>query len=160
MKKTNATRLLDKLNIDYQIIAYKVDPNDLSAEHVSKDTGIPLKQIFKTLLVNGDKSGEMITCIPGDAELDLKKIAQITGNKKIHLVPVKDINKKTGYIRGGVSPLGLKYTYSQYIDKSSLQHDFILVSAGLRGLQIKIRPQDLISACNMNIESLVSCPGY
>jgi Cys-tRNA(Pro)/Cys-tRNA(Cys) deacylase len=153
-KKTNATRLLDKFNIDYQIIAYKVNLADLSAEHVSREIDIPLNQVFKTLVAHGDKTGEMVASIPGDSELDLKSLAQQSGNKKIHLIPVKEINQKTGYVRGGVSPLGLKHSYPLYIDQSALQHPFILISAGLRGLQIKIKPQDLITACHMKIGSL------
>ncbi len=154
MKKTNATRILDKLKINYQIIEYKVDMADLSAEHVSRETGISLSQIFKTLVAQGDKTGEMVACVPGDKELNLKKFASVSGNKKVNLIPVKDINKKTGYIRGGVSPIGLKYSYPLYIDHSALQHQFILISAGLRGLQIKINPQDLIVICQMKVESL------
>jgi Cys-tRNA(Pro)/Cys-tRNA(Cys) deacylase len=154
LKKTNATRILDKLKINYQIIEYKVDMADLSAEHVSRETGISLSQIFKTLVAQGDKTGEMVACVPGDKELNLKKFASVSGNKKVNLLPVKDINKKTGYIRGGVSPIGLKYSYPLYIDHSALQHQFILISAGLRGLQIKINPQDLIVICQMKVESL------
>ena len=156
MKKTNATRLLDKLNIDYQIISYQVNPDDLSAEHVSREAGVPLNQIFKTLVAHGDKTGEMVACIPGGAELDLKELARISGNKKVNLIPVKEINKRTGYIRGGVSPLGLKYPFPQYIDQSALQHQFILVSAGAHGLQIKINPQDLITTNNMKVSLLTS----
>lgn len=154
MKKTNTTRILDKLKINYQIIEYKVDMADLSAEHVSRETGISLSQIFKTLVAQGDKTGEMVACVPGDKELNLKKFASVSGNKKVNLIPVKDINKKTGYIRGGVSPIGLKHSYPLYIDHSALQHQFILISAGLRGLQIKINPQDLIVICQMKVESL------
>lgn len=154
LNKTNATRLLDKLNIDHQIIGYQVDISDLSAEHVSRETGIPLSQIFKTLVAHGDKTGELVACVPGDKELNLKKFANVSGNKKVNLIPVKDINKKTGYIRGGVSPVGLKHPYPLYIDPTALQHQFILISAGLRGLQIKINPQDLIALCQMKVESL------
>ena len=156
MKKTNAIRLLDKFNIEYQIISYQVNPDDLSAEHVSRDTCVPLNQIFKTLVACGNQSGEIVACVPGDAELDLKKLAQISGNKKVYLIPVKEINKKTGYIRGGVSPLGLKQPYPIYIDQSALEHKFILISAGLRGLQIKIDPQKLITTCNMEVGLLTS----
>jgi Cys-tRNA(Pro)/Cys-tRNA(Cys) deacylase len=155
-KKTNATRLLDKLNIDYQIVEYQVNLTDLSAEHVSRELGIPLNQIFKTLVAHGDKTGEMVACVPGNSELNLKTLARISGNKKVQLIPTKEINKRTGYIRGSVSPLGLKYSYPLYIDRSALQHQFILISAGLRGLQIKINPQDLITACHMKVESLAA----
>ncbi len=151
MKKTNATRLLDRLNIDYEFLSYQVNPDDLSAEHVSREVGVPLNQVFKTLVARGDKTGEIVACIPGDAELDLKKLAQISLNKKVHLVPVKEINRLTGYVRGGVSPLGLKHAYTMYIDKTALQYPFILVSAGLRGWQIKINPRDLITVCSMQV---------
>lgn len=154
MKKTNATRLLDKLNIDYQIVEYQLDSADLSAGHVSRETGIPLGQIFKTLVARGDKTGEMVACVPGDSELNMKTFAQISGNKKVQLIPTREINKRTGYIRGGVSPLGLKHPYPLYIDRTALQYQFILISAGLRGLQIKINPQDLIAVCQMKLESL------
>jgi len=154
LKKTNATRILDKLNIEYQIIEYQVNASDLSAEHVSRETGIPLCQIFKTLVAYGDKTGEMVACVPGDKELNLKKFASVTENKKVNLIPVKDINKKTGYIRGGVSPIGLKHSYPLYIDHSALQYQFILISAGLRGLQIKIDPKKLVANFQMKIESI------
>ncbi|MDI9596458.1 MAG: Cys-tRNA(Pro) deacylase [Atribacterota bacterium] len=154
MKKTNAMRLLDKLNIDYEVIEYKVNPDDLSAEHVSQDTGIPLDRIFKTLVAYGENTGDIIACIPGNTELNLKKLAQVSNNKKVFLIPVREINKKTGYIRGGVSPLALKHPYPHFIDQSALRHDFILVSAGQRGLQIKINPGDLIDICQMKVETL------
>jgi len=98
----------------------------------------------------------MVACVPGNSELNLKTLARISGNKKVQLIPTKEINKRTGYIRGSVSPLGLKYSYPLYIDRSALQHQFILISAGLRGLQIKINPQDLITACHMKVESLAA----
>lgn len=154
IKKTNATRLLDQLKIDYRIVAYEVNLTDLSADHVSREVNVPLKQVFKTLVARGDKTGEMVACIPGDAELDLKKLAQISLNKKVHLIPIKEIQQKTGYIRGGVSPLGLKHPYPPYIDQSALQYPFILISAGLRGLQIKINPRDLITVCSMQVTLL------
>ena len=151
VKKTNATRLLDQLKIDYRIMAYHVNLTDLSAEYVAREVGVPLNQVFKTLVARGDRTGEVVVCVPGDAELDLKKLAQQSGNKKVHLIPVKEINQKTGYVRGGVSPLGLKHAYPLYIDRSALQFPFILISAGLRGLQIKIDPRGLITACSMQV---------
>ena len=154
MKKTNATRMLDKLNIDYQVIEYQVNTADLSAEHVSRETGIPLGQIFKTLVAYGDKTGELVACVPGDSELNLKIFAQISGNKKVVMIPAIEINKKTGYIRGGVSPIGLKHSYPLYIDRSALHYKFILISAGLRGLQIKINPREFIASFNIKVESL------
>ncbi len=150
-KKTNAVRLLDQQNIDYQMIDYQVKSDDLSAEHVSRETGIPLSQIFKTLVAWGDKTGGMVACVPGDAELNLKTFANISGNKKVQLIPTKEINQRTGYIRGGVSPLGLKHPYPLYIDQSALQYQFILISAGLRGLQIKINPQDFIVTFHIQV---------
>ena len=150
MKKTNAARRLDQLKIDYDILAYKIDPRDLSAEHVSSDLGIPLNRIFKTLVARGDKTGVIVACVPGDAELNLKYLANISGNKKVHLVPLKEIKHLTGYIRGGVSPLGMKHSYPIYIDEKAQQYDYILVSAGIRGEQIRINPHDLMKTCEMN----------
>ena len=100
IKKTNATRLLDKLNIDYQIVTYQVNPADLSAEHVSREVGVPIKQVFKTLVSLGDKTGELVACIPGDSELNLKAFATLSGNKKVHLIPVKEINKQPDIFEG------------------------------------------------------------
>ncbi|WP_421918049.1 Cys-tRNA(Pro) deacylase [Marinifilum sp.] len=145
MKKTNAARILDRANIEYAIIDYDTDPVELGAERVAEKTGQHIRQIYKTLVLSGDKTGVIVACIPGSSELKLKTIAQISGNKKCAMVPMKNIQELTGYIRGGCSPLGMKKDYPIYLDQSALALDYILISAGIRGKQIKINPSDLHS---------------
>ncbi|WP_182187582.1 Cys-tRNA(Pro) deacylase [Pectinatus frisingensis] len=148
MKKTNAARILDNLKITYEIKPYKVDLNDLSAIHVASEVGMNIKMIFKTLVARGDKNGILMACIPGDDELDLKKLAVISGNKRVEMVHMKEIQSLTGYIRGGCSPLGTKKTYPVYLDSSALTLQQIAVSAGTRGEQLLLAPADLIAAVN------------
>lgn len=151
MKKTNAARHLDSLNIDYQLIEYEVDESDLSAETVARKTGLPPEQVFKTLVARGDKTGVLMTCIPGHAELDLKAIATASGNKKVEMVHVREILQLTGYIRGGVSPIGTKKRYPIFLDESGMKFPFISISAGARGSQIFISPKDLINALDVKV---------
>ena len=146
LKKTNAARILDGLKISYELSEYTVDESDLSAESVAQKIHVPLTQVFKTLVVCGDKTGVLLACIPGGYELDLKALASMSGNKKVDMVPVKDVQKLTGYIRGGVSPLGTKKQYDIYIDESAILWKYIAISAGIRGCQILINPRDLVSA--------------
>lgn len=146
LKKTNVARILDGLKIVYELREYKVDESDLSAESVALKIDMPLEQVFKTLVVSGDKNGVLLACIPGGAELDLKALAMLSGNKKVEMVPLKDVQKLTGYIRGGVSPLGTKKHYHVYIDESMILWGKIAVSAGVRGCQILIDPKALIAA--------------
>ena len=148
MKKTNAARLLDRLKIDYETKEYPVDESDLSAEHVAESIGQPLDRVFKTLVARGDKTGIVVACVPGGAELDLKALATASGNKRVALVPLKEVLPLTGYMRGGCSPLGMKKNYPVYIDESAFQHDTIYFSAGLRGLQLHMKPGDLLKAAN------------
>jgi len=143
MKKTNAARFLDNLKIEYQLKEYEVDDSDVSAEAVANKVNLPLEQVFKTLVVRGDKSGILLACIPGGAQLDLKRLSEISGNKKVEMVPVKEIQAFTGYIRGGVSPIGTKKHYSVYLDESALKFPFISISAGVRGCQILLDPKSL-----------------
>ena len=145
-KKTNAARLLDKLKIAYHLHSYIVDENDLSAVHVAATMGQNIEQIYKTLVLQGDKTGIIVAVIPGGWELNLKSIAKLSGNKNAEMIAVKDLQSVTGYIRGGCSPLAMKKRYPVYIDASCLKHPFILISAGMRGLQIEIDPIDLIKA--------------
>lgn len=145
-KKTNAARLLDSLGIPYELLEYEVDENDLSARHVAESTGQPIERIYKTLVAKGDKHGVLVACVPGARELDLKALAQASGNKKVEMVPMKDVLGLTGYIRGGCSPLGMKKAYPTYIDDSAEAFDYIIVSAGQRGLQLKLEPQALARA--------------
>src|SRR4030042_5674017 len=117
MKKTNAARVLDDLKIDYKLCEYEIDESDLSAESVAKKVGLPLEQVFKTLVARGDKTGVLMACIPGNSELDLQAMATISGNKKVDMVPMKEIQQLTGYIRGGVSPIGIKKHYPLFFNE-------------------------------------------
>ena len=146
MKKTNAARFLDNLKIEYRLMEYEVDESDVSAEAVAKKTNLPLEQVFKTLVARGDKSGVVLACIPGGGQLDLKRLSEISGNKKVEMVPVKEIQVLTGYIRGGVSPIGTKKHYPVYLDESALKFPFIAISAGVRGCQILLDPKHLFKA--------------
>jgi Cys-tRNA(Pro)/Cys-tRNA(Cys) deacylase len=142
--KTNAARILDRQGIKYSLFAYEVDDSDLSAIAVAAKLDQNIEQVFKTLVLRGDKSGIFLCLIPGAEELDLKKAAQLSGNKFAELVPVKEILHHTGYIRGGCSPIGMKKNYPSFIDESCILFDFIYVSAGIRGMQLKISPLDLM----------------
>jgi len=144
MKKTNAARLLDAKGIAYELAEYEVDENDLSATRLALKIGQNIEQIFKTLVLRGDKTGVFIAVIPGSSELDLKKAAKISGNKNCAMVHQKELLGLTGYIRGGCSPLGMKKPYPIFIDESCLLFNPIFISAGQRGLQLKINPEDLI----------------
>lgn len=142
--KTNAVRLLDKAGINYELIPYEVDENDLSAIHVAASLGENIEQVFKTLVLQGDKSGYFVCIIPGEQEVDLKLAARVSGNKKCEMIPMKELLSVTGYMRGGCSPLGMKKLFPTYIHETCLLYDFIYISAGVRGLQIKIAPESLM----------------
>lgn len=144
INKTNVARLLDKAKVTYELIPYEVDENDLSAIHVAASLGEDMECVFKTLVLHGEKSGYFVCVIPGEHEVDLKMAAKASGNKKCDLIPMKELLPLTGYIRGGCSPIGMKKHFPTYIHSTCLDHDFIYVSAGQRGLQIKLAPQDLI----------------
>ena len=144
MKKTNAARLLDARHVHYELAEYEVDENDLSAISLAKKIGQDVEQIFKTLVLRGDKTGVFVCVIPGNAEVDLKKAAKISGNKSCAMVQQKELLGLTGYIRGGCSPLGMKKPYPIFIHESCRLFGQIFISAGQRGLQIKINPDDLI----------------
>ena len=144
MEKTNAARLLDKAKIRYELISYEVDENDLSAVHVAGQLGEPVERVFKTLVLKGDKTGYFVCIIPGAEELDLKKAARISGNKSCEMIPLKELLPVTGYIRGACSPVGMKKHFPTYIHDSCRDFDRIYVSAGKRGLQLFLDPQDLI----------------
>jgi Cys-tRNA(Pro)/Cys-tRNA(Cys) deacylase len=144
INKTNAARLLEQAKIDYELIPYEFDENNLSAPHVAKALNEPIEQVFKTLVLKGDKSGYFVCVIPGGGELDLKLAAKVSGNKNCDLIPQKDLLPLTGYIHGGCSPIGMKKHFPTYIHKTCLLYEFMFVSAGQRGLQLKIRPKDLI----------------
>jgi Cys-tRNA(Pro)/Cys-tRNA(Cys) deacylase len=141
--KTNAARILDAAGVPYEIREYVVDENDLSAPHVAEAVGMPPEQVFKTLVARGDRSGVLMACIPANAELDLKALAKVSGNRKVELVAVKEVLGLTGYIRGGVSPVGTKKPYPFYLDETAEIWDTIAVSAGVRGKQMVLAPADL-----------------
>ncbi len=144
INKTNAARLLDKAKIAYELIPYEVDENDLSAIHVAESLGEDINCVFKTLVLHGDKSGYFVCVIPGDREVDLKLAAKASGNKKCDLIPMKELLPLTGYIRGGCSPIGMKKPFPIYIHETCLQFPYIYISAGQRGLQLKLHPEELI----------------
>lgn len=144
--KTNAARILDGLKLAYRLIEYPVDESDLSAESVAAKVGMPPEQVFKTLVARGDRSGVILACIPGSFELDLKALAAVSGNKKVDMVPLKEVQLLTGYIRGGVSPVGTKKRYPTYVDETILVWPEISVSAGVRGCQMVLTPDDVLAA--------------
>ena len=154
-KKTNAARKLDELKIDYKLIEYAVDEEHLYAVHVAQEVDMPAAQVFKTLCVRGDKNGVMFAVIPGDAELDLKALAKVSGNKRAELVALKEVLPLTGYIRGGCSPLGAKKNYPVYMDVTSNNWPEIAISAGQRGMQILAAPADLQRATNATVAPLI-----
>lgn len=148
MARTNAVRLLEAEGIVYDLIEYEVDPDDLAAESVAAKIGLPPEQVFKTLVARGDRNGICFAVIPGNGELDLKALARVTGDRKIELVPLKELQPLTGYIRGGVTVLGARKAYPVYIDETAILFDRISVSAGQRGLQMLLAPEDFIRATN------------
>ena len=142
--KTNAMRRLDSAKIPYEIMSYTVDENDLSGTHIADQIGIPYEQCFKTLVAVGDKTGPLVFCIPCDKEIDLKRAAIVTKNKRIEMIHVKDLLALTGYIRGGVSPIGMKKKFPTYIDETCLLYDRITVSSGMRGAQLLLPVEALL----------------
>src|SRR4051794_37125002 len=142
--KTNTARILDAAGVSYELRAYEVDESDLSAPHVAEEIGMPPEQVFKTLVVRGDRAGVVLACIPANSELDLKALAAASGSKKVELVAVKEVLGLTGYIRGGVSPVGTKKPYPLYLDETAELWDVVSVSAGVRGLQMLLAPADLV----------------
>ncbi len=154
INKTNVARLLDKAKVAYELIPYVVDENNLAATHIAEQLNEDIKQVFKTLVLRGDKTGHFVCVIPGDEEVNLKKAAKVSGNKKADLIPMKDLLATTGYIRGGCSPVGMKKPFPTFFDESCENYDYIYVSAGVRGLQLKINPADLVGYVKANLASL------
>lgn len=143
MTKTNAMRLLESAGIPFHILEYEVDEKDLSGVHVADQLGQEPEQVFKTLVLQGDKTGYIVCCIPVNEELDLKKVAVATGNKKVDMLPMKDLLPITGYIRGGCSPIGMKKQFPIYMDETAILYEEIMISAGIRGQQIVVDPNTL-----------------
>lgn len=156
INKTNVARLMDKAKVKYQLVPYEVDESDLSAIHVAEQLGEDIAQVFKTLVLHGDKNGYFVCVIPGDKEVDLKKAAKISGNKNCEMVAVKELLPLTGYIRGGCSPIGMKKHFPTYIHDTVGQFDYVYVSAGQRGLQIKLSPSDLIRESKAQTVDLIA----
>lgn len=142
--KTNAARLLDRAKIAYELIPYEVDEKHLAATHVAEQLGEPIERVFKTLVLSGEKSGYFVCVVPGDHEVDLKAAARISGNKKVALIPMKELLPTTGYIRGGCCPIGMKKPFPTYIHSTAMDYDAIYISAGVRGKQLKLSPSDLV----------------
>lgn len=155
IQKTNVARLLDKAKIPYELVPYTVDENNLAADHVAEELGEDINQVFKTLILHGDRSGYFVCVVPGNTEVDLKKAAKAAGAKKAEMIPMKELLPLTGYIRGGCSPIGMKKTFPTFFHSTALDFEFIFVSAGVRGLQLKIAPQDLIGYVRATITDLV-----
>jgi len=155
MTKTNAARILDSLNIRYDLKEYTVDEADLSAQNAADKIGMPLEQVFKTLVACGERTGIVMACIPGAGELDLKALAIASGNKKVEMVPLKEVQPLTGYLRGGVSPLGSKKRYPVFLDESAGNWPIIAVSAGRRGCQIVMAPDKLVQATNATLCKII-----
>lgn len=145
-EKTNAARILDRLGIKYELVEYTVDPENLAADHVAAELGEPIEQVFKTLVLRGDKNGIFVCVVAGNREVDLKKAAKVSGNKKAEMIAMKELLPLTGYIRGGCTAIGMKKHYPTFVSEEASGFPFIYVSAGKRGLQLKLAPQDLIRA--------------
>jgi Cys-tRNA(Pro)/Cys-tRNA(Cys) deacylase len=153
-QKTNAARFLDQMGISYELREYEVDPDDLAAEAVATKIGLPPAQLFKTLVAQGDRHGICMAVVPSDTELDLKALAAASGNRKIHLVPVKELQKLTGYLRGGVTALAAKKAYPVYADNSIERFELISISAGMRGLQILVAPRDYLRVAKATLAAI------
>ena len=154
IEKTNAARLLDRAKIAYELIPYEVDENNLAANHVAEQVGEDISTVFKTLILRGDRTGHLVCVVPGDHEVDLKAAAKVSGNKKVEMIPMKELLPTTGYIRGGCSPIGMKKRFPTYIHQSCMEHPFIYISAGVRGLQIRVAPSDLIAYCTAQVAQI------
>lgn len=154
-KKTNAARLLDQQKVPYELIPYEVDEEHLGAEHTADVLGEPIERIFKTLVLRGDRLGLFVCVIPGAEEVDLKKAAKVTGNKKVEMIHVKELLPLTGYIRGGCSPIGMKKALPTWFHESLMQYDYVYCSAGQRGLQFRLAPQDLVRAAKGTLADLI-----
>lgn len=155
-QKTNAARQLDKAGSRYSLVPYSVDETDLSAVHLAEQLRQDVSRIFKTLVLAGDKSGYLVCLVPGGDEVDLKKIAKLSGNKKCDMVPLKDLLPLTGYIRGGCSPIGMKKRFPTYVHETVFDFDTVFVSAGQRGLQLEISPKDLVRQTNAVVGTFIA----
>lgn len=156
IQKTNAARLLDKAKIPYELIPYEVDEHDLAAAHVAEQLHENIQQVFKTLVLRGDRNGLFVCVVPGDTEVDLKKAAKVSGNKSAEMIQMKELLPVTGYIRGGCSPVGMKKAFPTYMHESCRQFESIYISAGQRGLQLKLSPLQLADFIDAVITDIIS----
>lgn len=156
INKTNAARILDSKKINYELVPYTVDESDLAATHVATELGEDIAQVFKTLVLRGDRNGLLVCVIPGDKEVDLKKAAKLSGNKKVEMIAMKELLPLTGYIRGGCCPIGMKKPFPTWIHSTCMDFPFIYISAGVRGLQLKIAPQDLLDVTGSVVADLIA----
>lgn len=155
INKTNAARLLDQAHVAYELVPYEVDENNLAADHVAASLGEDIHQVFKTLVLHGDKTGHFVCVIPGCDEVDLKKAARVSGNKKVEMIAMKQLLPTTGYIRGGCSPIGMKKPFPTYFHTTCNDFNYIYVSAGMRGLQLKMAPSQLVQFVAAEVADLV-----
>lgn len=156
INKTNAARILDSKKINYELVPYTVDESDLAATHVAAELGEDIAQVFKTLVLRGDRNGLLVCVIPGDKEVDLKKAAKLSGNKKVEMIAMKELLPLTGYIRGGCCLIGMKKPFPTWIHSTCMDFPFIYISAGVRGLQLKIAPQDLLDVTDSVVADLIA----
>lgn len=156
INKTNAARLLDKAKNPYELVPYVVDESDLGAQHIADQLNEDINQVFKTLVLTGDKTKFFVCVIPGNLEVDLKKAAKVSGNKKVEMIPMKELLPTTGYIRGGCTPIGMKKPFPTYFHETCTNFDYIYVSAGVRGLQLKINPQQLVDYVHATIADVAT----
>lgn len=156
LNKTNAARILDREGVEYELIPYTVDPDNLAADHVASELGEPIEQVYKTLVLHGDKTGHFVCVIAGNREVDLKKAAKVSGNKKAEMIPMKELLPVTGYIRGGCTAIGMKKKFPVYVSREMVEFPYIYVSAGQRGLQLKLKPADLIRVAEASPADLIT----
>lgn len=158
VQKTNAARILDRLGISYELIPYSFDPDDLAAEHVAEELGEPIEQVYKTLVLRGDKTGLFVCVVAGNREVDLKLAAKASSNKKAEMLPLKELLPATGYIRGGCTSIGMKKHYPTFFSEEMASFDTVYVSAGQRGLQLKMSPLDLAKAAEATFAVITENP--
>ncbi len=156
--KTNAARVLDKLAVQYEVRLYEVDPDDLSAEKVAQGIGMPLAQVFKTLVARGDRHGVLLAVVAGEDEIDLKSLARLSDNRSVELAPLKEVQPLTGYLRGGVTALACKKEYPVYVDEKIRRHARIAVSAGVRGAQLVLAPEEYLRAAKATVGPIAQDP--
>jgi Cys-tRNA(Pro)/Cys-tRNA(Cys) deacylase len=155
LEKTNAARLLDRARIAYDLVPYEVDENNLAATHVAEQLGEQIEQVFKTLVLKGDRNGFLVCVVPGNGEVDLKKAARASGNKSVAMIPMKELLPTTGYIRGGCTPIGMKKRFPTFLHTTALDFEHIYISAGVRGLQLRIAPTDLVQYTEAEVTDLI-----